>query len=326
MSKKKKFVVIDGHHLIFRAYYAMSNMKKWAIFWFASMLLNIIEIENPDYLAVTFDLYKSFRHDKDPEYKAQRKQTPDDLKEQMPKIYEMVEKMWIPIYAVDWYEADDVMWAISKINLEYEDIKTIIVTWDMDILQLVKNWKTTIAIPHKWYKEAVYFDEEAVFEKYWLTPKQIICFKAIAWDTSDNIKWIPWIWAIWATKLIKKFWSAKKIFEELKKILESEKKAEEKFKISWEKSDKKNIIKCDFIKWAIKTKLQNWINKIDDLVEMTTICTDFSLENFSLENTKFSWIKSEWINFLKNEEFHSLIRRLDKMESDKRLEDQLMLF
>lgn len=311
-SKKKKFLVIDGHHLIFRAYFAMSNMKKWAIFWFASILLNIIEIENPDYLVMTFDLYKSFRHDKDPEYKTQRKPIPDDLKEQIPKIYEMVEKMWIPIYAVDWYEADDVMWVISKLNLEHENLETIIVTWDMDILQLVKNWKTTIAIPHKWYREVVYFDEEAVFEKYSLTPRQIICFKAIAWDTSDNIKWIPWIWAVWATKLIREFWDVKWIFKELKKILELEKK--------WEKNNSK------FIKWAIKTKLENWIDKIDDLVEMTTICTDFPLENFSLENAKFSWIKSEWVDFLKNEEFHSLVRRLNKMESDKRLEDQLFLF
>ena len=313
-NKKQKFLIIDGHHLIFRAYYAMSNMKKWAIFWFASMLLNIIEKENPEYFVITFDLYKSFRHDKDPEYKAQRKPIPDDLKEQMPKIYEMVEKMWIPIYAVDWYEADDVMWAISKINLGYENLETIIVTWDMDILQLVKNWQTTIAIPNKWYREPIYFNEEAVFEKYWLTPEQIICFKAIAWDSSDNIKWIQWIWTVWATKLIKKFWNVKWIFSRLEKILESEKN--------------KNLetIKCDFIKWAIKTKLQNWKNKIDDLVKMTTICKDFPLENFSLENTKFSWIKSEWIDFLKNEEFYSLVRRLDRMESDKRLEDQLILF
>ena len=321
-NKKQKFVVIDGHHMIFRAYFAMSNMKKWAMFWFASMLLNIIEKENPDHLAMTFDLYKSFRHKKDPEYKAQRKPTPDDLVEQMPKIYNMVEKMWIPIFAVDWYEADDVMWVISRLNLEEENLETIIVTWDMDILQLVKNWKTTIAIPHKWYKEPKYFDEEAVFEKYSLTPKQIICLKAIAWDVSDNIKWIPWIWWIWATKLIKEFWNVKWIYLRLEKILESE----NKFKISWNKEDKKNIIKCNLIKWAIKSKLENWINKIDDLVEMTTICTDFPLENFSLKRTKFSWIKKEWVNFLKNEEFYSLIRRIDLIESDKKLEDQLFLF
>ena len=307
-EKKEKFVIIDWHHLIFRAYYAMSNMKKWAIFWFASMLLNILERENPDHFVVTFDLYKSFRHKKDPTYKAQRKPAPEDLVEQMPKIYDMVEKMWLPIYAVDWYEADDLMWAISKLNLKNEKLETIIVTWDMDILQLVKNWKTTIAIPHKWYKEAVYFDEEKVFEKYWLTPKQIICFKAIAWDSSDNIKWIEWIWEVWATKLIQKFWNVKNIYSQLEKL------------------EKWEIEKCDFIKWALRKKLENWKDKIDNLVEMTTICTDFKVPDFSYEKTKFSWIKKEWIDFLNNEEFFSLVRRLDKIESDKKLEDQLLLF
>lgn len=308
MNKKEKFVIIDWHHLIFRAYYAMSNMKKWAIFWFASILLNIIEKENPDYFVITFDLFKSFRHDKYENYKAQRKITPDDLKEQMPKIYEMVEKMWIPVFAVDWYEADDLIWSLAIKNLEFENLETIIVTGDMDILQLVKNWKTTVAIPHKWYKEVIYFDEEKVFEKYWLTPKQIICLKAIAWDTSDNIKWIEWIWDIWATKLIKKFWSAKKIFEEFEKL------------------EKNPDLKCDFIKWAIRKKLLNWKEKIDDLIDMTTIRTDVPLDNFSLESVKFSWIKSEWEKFLRNEEFFSLVRRLEKIESDKRLEEQLMLF
>ena len=308
MNKKEKFVIIDWHHLIFRAYYAMSNMKKWAIFWFASILLNIIEKENPDYFVITFDLFKSFRHDKYENYKAQRKITPDDLKEQMPKIYEMVEKMWIPVFAVDWYEADDLIWSLAIKNLEFENLETIIVTGDMDILQLVKNWKTTVAIPHKWYKEVIYFDEEKVFEKYWLTPKQIICLKAIAWDTSDNIKWIEWIWDIWATKLIKKFWSTKKIFEELEKL------------------EKNPDLKCDFIKWAIRKKLLNWKEKIDDLIDMTTIRTDVPLDNFSLENVKFSWIKSEWEKFLRNEEFFSLVRKLEKIESDKRLEEQLMLF
>ncbi|MCD5382646.1 hypothetical protein LR002_00815 [Candidatus Gracilibacteria bacterium] len=308
MNKKEKFVIIDGHHLIFRAYYAMSNMKKGAIFGFASILLNIIEKENPDYFVITFDLFKSFRHDKYENYKAQRKITPDDLKEQMPKIYEMVEKMGIPVFAVDGYEADDLIGSLAIKNLEFENLETIIVTGDMDILQLVKNGKTTVAIPHKGYKEVIYFDEEKVFEKYGLTPKQIICLKAIAGDTSDNIKGIEGIGDIGATKLIKKFGSAKKIFEEFEKL------------------EKNPDLKCDFIKGAIRKKLLNGKEKIDDLIDMTTIRTDVPLDNFSLENVKFSGIKSEGEKFLRNEEFFSLVRKLEKIESDKRLEEQLMLF
>ena len=124
---KKRFFVIDGHHLIFRAYYAIPNLKKsdWtlvnAIFWVASMLLNIIEKESPDYIAFTFDLFKSFRHKKDALYKAHRKETPDDLKSQMKHVYKMIENMWIPIFAIDWYEADDIFGSIAiKNSLQIE--------------------------------------------------------------------------------------------------------------------------------------------------------------------------------------------------------------
>lgn len=301
----KKFLVIDGHHLIFRGYFAMKNMARkdwfptWAIFWVASMLFNMIEKENPDYLAFTFDYFKSFRHDIAKDYKAQRKPTPDDLKQQMKIVYEMVEKMWIPIFATDWFEADDVFWTISEINSKEENLKTYVVTWDMDAMQLVLDKKTIVAFPNKWYKEPIYFDEKAVFEKYNLTPEQIVCFKSISWDPSDNIKWIQWIWEIWAKKLLKEFWNLDWIYKNLDKI-----------------------------KWAIKTKLEKWEENVEHLVKMTTICRNVPIKNYSIENCKFNWISFDVENLFKEYEFFSLIRRLQKMHSDKQIEnsEQISLF
>ena len=267
---KKKFIVIDGHHLIYRAYYAISNLtaSDWklvnAIYWVASMTLNIIEKESPDYIAFTFDLYKSFRHRKDSAYKAQRKPCPEDLKGQMEDIYEMVKLMWIPMFAVEDFEADDVMWTIAEINSNSDNISTYIVTWDMDTMQLVNDEKVVVVFPNKWYRDPVYFDENKVFEKYELKPSQIVDFKMIAWDSSDNIKGIAWIWEIWARKLIQEYWSVKWIYDSL-----------------------------DLLKWKMKEKLVNGRSWLALWKEMVTIRRDVDINDFSLEWCRFKSVSQD---------------------------------
>lgn len=301
----KSFFVIDGHHFIFRAYYAMQNMKRWdwfptwAIFWVASMLFNLIEKENPDYLAFTFDFYKSFRHDKCENYKANRKETPDDLKKQMEIIYKMVEKMWVPIFAVEGYEADDVMWTIAEINSKDDDFITYLVTWDMDAMQLVLDDKVIVATPNKGYRDPIYYNEDKVLEKYNLHPNQIVCFKSMAWDSSDNIKWIEWIWEIWAKKLLKEFGSIEWIYDNLDKI-----------------------------KWSVKNKLKSWENQLDHLIDMTTIRKNVPMNFYSKESCKFNWISFDVEKTFEDYECNSLIRRLHKLHSDNNMvsDDQMTLF
>lgn len=262
------------------------------------MLLNMIEKENPDYLAFTFDYYKSFRHDIYKEYKAQRKPTPPELVEQMPKVYKMVEKMWIPIFAKEWREADDIMWTIANLNSKNDDLLTFLVTWDMDILQLVEDDKTIVAIPEKWYKFPKYFDEKAIIEKYDLKNSQIIDFKILAWDSSDNIKWVEWIWKVWATKLLEKYKTVENIYKNLSEIT-----------------------------WATWAKLKNSEDKIKQLRKIITIEQKIELPEFSLEKCIFKNIHSDVLELFRKYEFHSLQRRLDKIQSDKSLsESQISLF
>ena len=300
---KKKFIVIDGHHLIYRAFYAISNMSTsdWilvnAVFWVASMILNIIEKEAPDYLSCTFDLHKSFRHDEDSNYKAQRKQCPNELKPQFDIIYEMINAMGIPSFSSEWFEADDAMWTISEINSKNDDITTYIVTWDMDMMQLVNDGKVIVVFPNKWYRDPIYFNEEKVFEKYELTPSQIIDYKVIAWDSSDNMKGIEWIWEIWAKKLIKQYWNLESIYNNLDSI--------------------KGKVKENLIKW--KWNLEKWKN-------MVIIRRDIPLDNYSLEGCKFNRFSDQTVDFFKKYEFNSLIRRLDKSKPKVDVDNQLSLF
>ena len=300
---KKKFIVIDGHHLIYRAYYAISGLSTSegrlvnAIYWVASITLNIIEKEAPDYIAFTFDLYKSFRHRQDSEYKAQRKPCPEDLKDQMEDIYEMVKLMWIPMFAVEDFEADDVMWTIAEINSNNDNITTYIVSWDMDTMQLVSDEKVLVVLPNKWYKDPLYFDESKVFEKYELKPSQIVDFKMIAWDSSDNIKWIEWIGEVWARRLIKQYWSIEWIYNSI-----------------------------DLVKWKLKEKLINWKPWLVLWKDMLTIRRDVKIDDFTLEWCRFKSISKEVESVFKKYEFNSLIRRLDKLKPVVDLENQMSLF
>lgn len=298
---RKKFFVIDGHHLIYRAFYAFPDLRKsnWelinAIFWVASMTLNIIEKEKPDYIAFVFDMFKSFRH-KDSTYKAQRKECPEELKLQMDLVYKMVWLMWIPIFALDWYEADDIAATIATINSKRDDVITYIVTWDMDAMQLVDDNKIIVAVPNKWYREPIYYDEWGLLEKYWFKPDEMITFKALAWDTSDNIKWVEWIGEVWAKKLIKKYWSLKSIYDNI-----------------------------DDINWWIKDKLINWKTSAFYCEDMVTLRTDAPID-YSLDTCIFQWLSDNVLDFFKNNEFNSLLRRFNKLNNPQSSDLQISLF
>lgn len=298
---KKKFFIIDWHHLIFRAFYAFPDLRKsnWelvnAIFWVASMTFNIIEKEKPDYIAFVFDMFKSFRHE-DSTYKAQRKECPSELKPQIEIIYSMVKLMWIPIFALEWYEADDIAATIATINSKSEDIITYIVTWDMDAMQLICDNKIIVVVPNKWYKEPIYYNEWKLLEKYWFKPNDIITYKSLAGDTSDNIKWVEWIWEVWAKNLISKYWDLEWIY--------------------------RNI---DNIDWWIKDKLIKGKNQAFYCENMTKLKTDANFD-FSLDICKYLWISENIVNFFKNNEFNSLLWRLNKLNGKKISQEQISLF
>ena len=221
---KQRFVVIDGHHLIHRAFYAIQNPLKTsagiptnAIYGFASMLLNIIELEKPDYIAMTFDeKAPTFRHEMHEEYKGTRKKAPDALYEQIPLIRNMVESFNMPIYSKEGYEADDMMGTLA-FRAQDLGLETYIVTGDMDAMQLIKK-DIRVAFPHKGYKEPLIYDRQRVIDKYGITPEQVVDYKALMGDSSDNIKGVQGIGAKGALNLLNEYGTLDGIYENLDDI------------------------------------------------------------------------------------------------------------
>lgn len=221
---KKRFVVIDGNHLIHRAFYAIQNPLKTssgeqtnAIYGFASMLINIIEVEKPDYIAMTFDPHApTFRHEMHEDYKGTRQKAPDELYAQMPRIREMVEAFDMPIYAKEGFEADDMMGTLAKEAAE-QGMEVYLVTGDMDAMQLIHD-SVFVAYPHKGYREPIIYDTEKVEEKYGIKPSQVVDYKALMGDTSDNIKGVEGIGPKGAVKLLSQYGTLDGIYEHLDEI------------------------------------------------------------------------------------------------------------
>lgn len=223
---KKRLVIIDGHHLIHRAFYAIQNPLRTsageqtnAVFGFTSMLLNIIELEQPDYLAMTFDEHApTFRHEMDENYKGTRKKAPDELYAQIPLIKKMVGIFKIPIYSKEGFEADDLMGTLA-VAASGQGVEVYIVTGDMDVMQLIDG-DIRVVFPHKGYREPFVYDRQKVMEKYGIEPEQIIDYKALMGDVSDNIKGVQGIGPKGAQSLLNRYKTLNGIYEHLDEIQE----------------------------------------------------------------------------------------------------------
>jgi len=216
----KTLVLIDGNAWIHRAYHALPPFKDKkgklvnAVYGFTSILFRIIQELKPDYLVATFDLAgPTFRNLEYKEYKAKRIKAPQDLYDQISLVKEVVEAMEIPIYEKEGFEADDLIGTIVE-KVKEKEIKTIIVTGDLDTLQLV-NEKTHIFTSRKGMKDTCIYDIKAVDDRYGLKPNQIIDYKGLKGDPSDNIPGVPGIGEKTAIDLIKKFGSLKKLYQDL---------------------------------------------------------------------------------------------------------------
>lgn len=234
---KGRFVLIDAFALIFRAYYALppltnkGGMQLNAAYGFTSALLSAIKELEPEYLVCGFDLPKpTKRHIEFVEYKAHRAAMPEDLMPQVPYVREILKAMNIPTYAVEGYEGEDVIATIvAKVkggrcqvsglkpktcNLKPEFI---IVTGDLDCLQLVDE-NTEVYSMARGVNQAIMYDIEKVRERYGLSPKQFVDFKALKGDASDNIPGVPGIGEKGAAKLIIEYKNLENIYENLEKI------------------------------------------------------------------------------------------------------------
>lgn len=210
MTRKGKVILIDGNSLLYRAFFAMPHFSTLehqptnAVYGFTMMLLRLIEEEKPDILVVAFDApAKTFRHKEFEEYKAHRKPAPEELASQGPITREVVEAFNIPMLEVEGFEADDVIGTLAR-KAEAEDYDAVIVTGDLDALQLVDE-KVNVMRTVKGVTETVLYDEKTVEEQYGMQPRQFPDYKALVGDPSDNIPGVPGIGPKNAVKLIREF-------------------------------------------------------------------------------------------------------------------------
>ena len=223
MADPQKLVVIDGHALAYRAFFALPadlatsrGEPTNAVFGFASMLLNVLRDEKPDYLAVAFDIGRTFRHEEYKEYKANRAEMPDELRSQFQRINELLAALDIPIYSAPNFEADDVLAALAR-QAEAQGLETLIVTGDTDTFQLVGPHVRVIT-PGRSFRDTVVYDEKAIHARYGLEPWQMIDYKALVGDKSDNIPGVRGIGPKTATRLLQKYGTLEAIYEHLDEI------------------------------------------------------------------------------------------------------------
>ena len=210
---KKKLLILDGHSMAFRAFYALpvenfatsAGQPTNAIYGFASMLINLIRDEKPTHIATAFDVSrKTFRSEKFPEYKANRAATPEEFRSQVSYINELLDAFAIPHFELEGYEADDVI--ATFVKHFSDDAEIFICSGDRDSFQLVSD-QVTVLYPKKGVTELARMTPSAVLEKYGLTPKQYPDFAALRGDPSDNLPSIPGVGEKTATKWIQEFGS-----------------------------------------------------------------------------------------------------------------------
>lgn len=214
MPIEKRLLLIDGHSLAYRAFYALpvenfstsSGQATNAIYGFTSMLINLIKEEKPTHIATAFDVSRrTFRSEKFPEYKANRSATPDEFKSQMSYIYESVAALGIRHFAIEGFEADDIIATISTHAAE-QGFEVLICTGDRDSFQLVSE-NVTVLYPKKGMTDLARMTPVAVEEKYGLTPEQYPDFAALRGDPSDNLPSVPGVGEKTATKWIQEYGS-----------------------------------------------------------------------------------------------------------------------
>lgn len=220
----KKIVLIDGHAIIHRAFHAIQPLTTStgelvnAVYGFTSMLLNVLEIEKPDCIVVTFDKKgPTFRHRADETYKATRSKTPDELIRQIKRVYEIVRAFNIPIFAQAGFEADDMIAALCEKIKSLGGYRVIIVSGDRDLLQLVDETVSVHDLTGG-YRQSTNFTPAEVQTKYGFAPQYIPDYKGLVGDTSDNLAGVMGVGPKGATGLIEKYGSLEKIYEHLDEV------------------------------------------------------------------------------------------------------------
>lgn len=220
---KEKLLILDGHSLMNRAFYALppltnsEGLHTNALYGFTSMLFKMREEIKPDYIVCTFDRKApTFRHEEYKDYKAGRKKMPPELAEQFPTLKELLNLFAINLFEIDGFEADDLIGTLA-VFAEHKDIEVFIVTGDRDALQLASD-NINVVITKKGITEKEVYNKNRMIEELGVTPNQFIDVKGLMGDSSDNIPGVPGIGEKTAYKLIQQYGSVEKVLENIDNI------------------------------------------------------------------------------------------------------------
>jgi DNA polymerase-1 len=224
-KKQKRLLLIDGHSMAYRAFFALpaenfttaTGQHTNAIYGFATMLISLLKDEKPTHVAVAFDVSrKTFRSEIFPEYKANRAKTPDEFRSQMTYLHDLVTGFGISQFAVEGFEADDIIATLAT-RAANEDYEVLICTGDRDSFQLVSD-SITVLYPKRGVSELARMTPDAVIEKYSMTPAQYPDFAALRGDPSDNLPSVPGVGEKTAAKWIIEYGSLQKLLENAEKV------------------------------------------------------------------------------------------------------------
>ena len=220
----ERLMLLDGYGLVYRGYFALPPLTTSrgdlvnGVFGFCSIVLRGFQDLQPDYVAVSFDLPgPTFRHEQYADYKATRTRMPDDLRDQFPKVREVVKALRIPVYEMPGFEADDVIGTITKQVEANENLETTIVTVDLDMLQLVGP-RTRLMTTRSGVENTVMYDVARIDERFGLRPDQMIDYKALKGDPTDNIPGVPGVGEKTAAKLIREYDSLDALYARLEDV------------------------------------------------------------------------------------------------------------
>ena len=222
---KGRLLLIDGHSMAYRAFFALpaenfttaQGQHTNAIYGFATMLISLLKEEKPTHVAVAFDVSrKTFRTDIFPEYKANRAKTPDEFRSQMSFLNDLVSGFGIKQFAIEGYEADDLIATITKCA-EKDGMEVLICSGDRDSFQLVTD-KTTVLYPKRGVSEMARMTPAAVQEKYGMSPDQYPDFAALRGDPSDNLPSIPGVGEKTAAKWVVDYGSLQELISNADKV------------------------------------------------------------------------------------------------------------
>lgn len=292
MANQKTLILIDGHALAFRQYFALErtgmkttdNQPTWAVFGFFKAVFDLLKDTKikPDAITVAFDVGRqTFRVEKYDQYKANRETMPDTLRSQMGLIFEGLKAFNIPIYTKEGFEADDVIGTIADKATKLGH-KTLILTGDQDSFQLIdKEGFVKVLIPSK--GELIEYNWQKVYDKLGVYPNQVVDYKGLRGDTSDNIPGIRGIGEKTAQKLLSRYPNMEELFEHCLEIPEN--------------AVRQKI--CDGKEIGLLSK------------ELATIVKDVDI-NFDFEKTHIDLPKvSEVTEFLRRLQFYSFIKGID---------------